>query len=978
MVRRMVCVAVAICLCVIPALAQGGRAEVNGTVFDQKTAVLPGVAVTATDEATGLVRTTTSNESGRFVISSVVPGRYTMKAELAGFQTQTRTGVVVSVGQEITVDFTLPVGAVAEQVTVTEEVPIVEITSTRVGANISNSEIDSLPSLGRNQLSLMQLVPGLTPSLAPGTFEGGQYNANGRDTGSNLFLVDGVYDNDDRLGGSQGTQARVTLDTMAEYQVLTHQYGAEYGGSSGVVVNAVTKSGTNAVHGRGFFYLQDESLDATDYFLKKAGEKNSPSGNKVGGFNVGGPFVKNKAFWFFNLERNVVNEAANLIFPAEAAPLARSYSGSTDTKAWNTFVRGDYQLTPGNSLSFRWLREAAITIGENLETNLSTLDNALVENDAGDQIFNLNWTSVVGNRSVNEFKATHVRENLLQGPRSFFDENFKFIELAGRDQFDVGSQNSHPDFTAGPRAQHGSSRIRTYDFSDNLTYTSGSHTLKAGIGHSRNEAPPVISGGNDVGTFTFGGNRPFDPAVAGTYPIRFQIRLGQIYYNIQDRRTNFFVQDKWQLNRRLTLNLGVRYDYQRITPKTKNAFAPRFGVAYDPTGSGKTVIRGGFGQFYEYLLIGVQTALLQSAVIAPAFVFDTGQDTSALRGVLPTNACLLPQGAGGMALISTPCRAMLTTLRNQVNTSGFINTEPTIDGDRRMGYLWSFSAGLKHELIPNLAISADYVANRGRNQTALMDINEPRLLPSGQRGRPGVSAFDPSATLIPATARGANFQRVLQYQTREDLNSDYNALEVSVEKRFADRWSGRFTYTLSRARDTGSSGGGTSISTKRVDDDLNPRLDYGPANFDNRHSVGFGGNVNVWRGLGVGTTFHYYSGYPINEIVGLDSNGDRDIYDRPVKGRDDTTAPIVSPVDSRGTAIRNGIDGESLLVMNLRFQYVQKLLESHSLGLFWEIYNATNRANFGNPTGSRLSSNFLVPVRANDPRTMQLGIRYTF
>jgi hypothetical protein len=978
MLRRMVCVAVVVCLSVIPMLAQGGRAEINGTVFDQNTAVLPGATVIATDEATGLMRTTVSNESGRFVIASLVPGRYTVQAELQGFQAQTRPGVVVSVGQEITVDFTLPVGALTQQVTVTEETPIIEVTSTRVGSNILNSEIDNLPSVGRSQLSLMQLVPGLTPSLAPGTFEGGQFNANGRDTGSNLFMVDGVYDNDDRLGGSQGTQARVTLDTMAEYQVLTHQYGAEYGGSSGVVVNAVTKSGTNDLHGRAFFYFQDESLNATDYFLKKAGEENPPSGSKVGGFNIGGPFVRNKAFWFFNLERNLVNEAANLQFPAEAAPLARSYSGSTDTKAWNTFVRGDYQLTTANSLSFRWLREAAVTVGENLETNLSTLDNALIENDSGDQIFNLNWTSLLGKRGVNEFKVTHVRENLLQGPRSFFDKDYKFIELGGRDQFDIGSQNSHPDFTAGPRAQHGSSRIRTYDFSDTFTYTTGSHTLKAGAGYSHNEAPPVISGANDIGTFTFGGNRPFDPAVASTYPIRFQIRMGQIYFTIKDRRSNFFVQDKWQLNRRLTLNLGVRYDYQHITPKTKNAFAPRLGVAYDPTGSGKTVIRGGFGKFYEYLLIGVQTALLQSPVIAPAFVFDTGQDNSALGGVLPSNPCLLPQGNGGLAVISTPCRAMLTTLRDQVNASGFVNTEPTIDGDRRMGYLWSFSAGVKHELMPNLAVSVDYVGNRGRDQTALIDINEPRLLSTGQVRRPGVSVFDPSGTLVPAPARTATFQRVLQYQTRDDLNSDYNALEMSVEKRFANRWSGRASYTLSRSRDVGTTGGGTTISTKRVSDDLNPRLDYGRTNFDNRHAMSFGGNVDIWRGFGAGTVFRYYSGYPINEIVGLDVNGDRDVFERPVKGRDDATRPIVSPVDSTGTAIRNGIAGESQLSIDLRFQYMHKVLESHTVGLFWEIYNATNRVNFGNPTGSRQSTNFLVPVVANDPRTMQLGVRYTF
>jgi hypothetical protein len=193
----------------------GGRAEINGTVYDQNKAVLPGAPITVTDEGTGLVRTTVSNEQGRFVIPTLTPGRYTLKAEFPGFQTQTRPGVILNVGQEITIDFTLPVGAVTEEVTVTEETPIIEVTTSRVGANVSNFEIDNLPSLGRSQLSLMQLIPGLTPSLAPGTFEGGQFNANGRDTRSNLFLIDGVYDNDDRLGGSQGTQARVTLESYS-------------------------------------------------------------------------------------------------------------------------------------------------------------------------------------------------------------------------------------------------------------------------------------------------------------------------------------------------------------------------------------------------------------------------------------------------------------------------------------------------------------------------------------------------------------------------------------------------------------------------------------------------------------------------------------------------------------------------------------------------------------------------------------------
>ena len=131
----------------------------------------------------------------------------------------------------------------AENVTVTAQLPIVETTASTIGTNISSSDIDNLPSGGRSQFAIMQTIPGLVPTLQVGSFEGGQFSANGQATTNNLFLVDGQYDNDSRLGGSQGTQARITLDSMAEYQVQTHQYGAEYGGSTGVVVNSVTKSG---------------------------------------------------------------------------------------------------------------------------------------------------------------------------------------------------------------------------------------------------------------------------------------------------------------------------------------------------------------------------------------------------------------------------------------------------------------------------------------------------------------------------------------------------------------------------------------------------------------------------------------------------------------------------------------------------------------------------------------------------------------
>ena len=213
--------------------AQGGTAVINGTVFDPAKAVLPGVTVTVTNEATGISREAISGPEGHFVVPTLMPGTYTIRTALTGFQGQAREGIVLNIGQELTIDLSMSLAGVAEQVVVTGEAPIIETTASRIGSVVSEQEIDQLPSQGRNHLSLMQLVPGLVPELTPGEFEGGNFNVNGRTTASNLWTVDGAA-NQDTDGGGTGPQARITLDSMAEFQVLTHQYTAEFGGSSGV------------------------------------------------------------------------------------------------------------------------------------------------------------------------------------------------------------------------------------------------------------------------------------------------------------------------------------------------------------------------------------------------------------------------------------------------------------------------------------------------------------------------------------------------------------------------------------------------------------------------------------------------------------------------------------------------------------------------------------------------------------------------
>lgn len=983
------------------AFGQGGRAEINGTIFDQGKGVLPGATITVTNEATGAQRTTVTGPEGQFAVPTLLPGTYTILAQLDGFQTKIQKGVAIGVGQEITLELTLAVAGLIDEVTVTAESPIVEATASKIGTNVRSSEIDGLPSNNRSQFAIMQTIPGMVPTLQPGSFEGGQFSANGQATTNNLFLVDGQYDNDSRLGGSQGTQARVTLDAMAEYEVQTHQYGAEYGGSTGVVVNAVTKSGSNRASGRVFEYFQNNKLQATDYFLKQAGEENPDSGSNVVGGSFGGPIVKNKFFYFANMEYDRAHEAANLSFPAIAAPLATSYSTTTNFTGPNTFMRFDYQVNGNNSLSVRWTRERILTVRDSIENDLAILDAARHENDSGDQVVSFSWTSVLNNRTTNEFKIGHVRENLLQGPSllfdkresesAFFDGSWKFMGFRGLEPFDVGSQNTHPDYLAGPRNTYAQNIIRDVTFDDSLTWIKsgwgGNHTIKTGGSFTRDGAVPSGTATNFIGTFSFPTDRPFTAADPTTYPFRFQISMGQFEFRAIDHRAGGYVSDKWAVNKRLTVNLGVRYDWQKATPAQKDAFGPRIGVAYNVAGDGKTLIRGGIGKVFQYTQLPILITLAQRPVIAPTLAYDTSQVASpATTGTFPVRpgdpsatACVNPVAGptAGEAVMSPACKAFLVGLRSQVLAGGRVNNVtagPIIDSpDRRMAHTWAFSVGVKREIGKEMALSVDYVGNRGRDLTAVVDINEGPINPAtGRVTRLGMDVFNPDNVLtLPAAALATTFVQFNQEQTRPEFNTDFNSLEVELEKRYADRWSGRVSYTFSHCNDVVAPLGVLGAS------DTDPRLDYGRCDRDNRHAFASSASVQVWKGLGASMVFRRYTGYPINETTGVDTNGDGTNNDRPLTGRDDTATPIRSAVDSRGVAVRNGLEGEKKLILDGRIQYIWRV-KTYQAGLFLEVYNLTNHVNFGNPTGARNSANFLIPIVADDPRTAQVGFRLTF
>ncbi len=945
------------------------RGSITGRVVDAAGLAMPGATVTVTEQNTGYTRTVVTAETGGYQIPNLDPGTYTIAVEMSGFATTKQTDLLLTAGQAVTLEVKMQVAGLQEQLVVTAESPLVETTSNQIGGTLSRHEIEDVPSNFRNFTALTQLVPGITPNPAASTFEGGQVVANGTPSQQNVYLLDGMYNNDDRLGGSQGTQVRVVLDNIEEYQVLSNQYSSEYGGGAGAIINMVTRGGTNQLNGRVYAYFRDDTFNEANAFLP-SGALKPPERTLQSGFGLGGPIIRNRAHFYFTLEHDSEQIAGFKRFPASAAPLATDMVGEFTVDANNYFARGDLQLNPKNLINVRWLLETAPTRGEGFNTNNQTIDAQTWESD-WDHMISGTYTAVLSDRASNVIRLGRIGENLATGAQTYFDENVNFIGFAGRDPFTIGQSNVHPSFVTGKGGSMVQTIIRSYIFDESFSYflprfMGGEHTLKAGGGISYNQMPPRTT--VDSGTFQFRTDAAYNPAVAATYPFQFDITLGPEGVNgfevfSRDRRTYLFIEDKYRVSNTLTLNLGLRYDNQRQTPASKDDIAPRLGFAWDVSGSGRTVVRGGIGKFYNYVPVVLDLTQQQQALVTQ---FPVVSVTDPLSPVLRPDLISDSNGNPGVAVLSAAGQAELNRLR----TTAF-NRNPRFDSDdRQMSYQWSWSVGLNHQLFSNAAIGVDYVANASRDQIGVVDLNEPV-----NGVRPGVGVFDPTGELIPPEARSVNYQRVLQTQTRDDFNGDYKSLQISFVRRLANKWSARAAYTIQESHYVGL--GNPDARRMWLDNDI--RADFGRFTSDRRQVLALSGTVNPWSTLTVASVVSAITGAPINETVGSDVNRDNDNNDRPIKGVDDLARPIQSEVDSQGRAVINGIDGPGSLLMDISFRYQVPMPRGlDSLDLFYDVFNLFNRTNYVAPSGNRSSASFMVPTAAQFPRQMQFGVRLRF
>jgi hypothetical protein len=967
------------------AAAQQGTSEVRGRVVDAQGAVLPGVTVTVRNQNTGMFRETVTNADGTYFVSGIVPGTYEMTAGLQGFKQYSRRDVRLEIGRTTTIDIALQVGSFEEVVTVSGESPILDLTSKEVGGTVTARELVELPSVNRNFVGFVGLLPGIVPSISTESFGSDSVTVNGQDPRNNNYLLDGGNNNDDVIGQRAGTQARTPIEAVAEFQVITNQFDAEFGRTTGAIINAVTKQGTNQLRGSAFSFFQDAGLTTRDYFAKQNDlEKPDTSQQQFGG-TIGGPIVRDKAHFFFSVERVQIDEGITVNIPARPELNATT---TERTRVWNTVARVDHQINANNTWGVRWLREDSPQFNQIIGS--VTLDASREEFDV-DQTVVGTLNSVLGNSRVNTLRVAWTREDVAFA-NPCFNGN-------GRNQAACLPTLAFQTFTT-QQSDVAQSRVNDAiqvedTFSWFLPGRRGDHDIRFGVqgqySQSRN-----LNEGNLNGTFTFGrSNGPFDPADPSTYPERFSIRVpGRSNALPRSRFFAAFVQDKWNVTDALTLSLGARYDLEVVPfrevdnplfdseddyPVDKNNIQPRFGFAYS-MGEGRSVLRGGYGRFYDRSHFELIGGVLTNTVFSDSFTRQfplNSIDPGPRLGQLPSDPFLI-----GGPVITDAMRAQLAALFPPGTTVR--NTGATWDNpDRRLPYTDQLTAGYERQLADSLSVSADYVHAFGRDMLMSRQLN-PTLRATTAVTSPNIRQG--SAVLTQATAA-----LVAKYGTFAPFTgsvtipenvgrTDYDALMLQLEKRFSGGYSARAAYTLSYSRGN-TTGAGLPASGFQVLDDLNLDLNEGPTNFDRRHNLVISGTALVprTRGLTLSWVARALSGTPFTIFDGdtdLDRNGSTG---EPLpSGSYAGTGRDAYAVDFESK--RNGAYGPGFFNLDLRVGYNLRVM-GRRLDLFGEVFNVTNRVNFANPSGNTASTNFLILTALSTsatPRTGQIGVRFAF
>jgi hypothetical protein len=1001
--------AIALLCAAVPVLAQQGTAQIGGNVRDAQGGAVPGVNIVITNEETGVVRELLSTAEGSYFAPQMVPGRYRISATLEGFKALDRRGITLTVGQTTTLDLVMEVGGLAETLIVTGEAPLVDVTTAAVGGHITADELNELPAANRNYMAFVGSVPG-TVFVPSAEFLNDSFQANGQPTAANNIVFDGANNTDEQRGSNVGGQTRASNESIQEVQILTNQFDAEWGRASGAVINAVTKSGTNQFTGSAFNFYTSKAMTNKDFFAEAQGAPKPDVGKKEWGGTIGGPIVRNKLHFFFSLERLFVNRNFSNTFQSRPS---LNFAVASEESAWNTLWRIDHQLSNKHTWAFRWLREGAPQFNR-LDGGQETLTSYGDETDL-DQTLVATLTSVLSDTKVNTVRYGLVLEDTVHANPAWRAQKPEYARCvpcpdgAGASIVETGPILDYETFdiqsngTMDYSLQNGHSIDNTFSWF--IPEAKGRHDLKFGARYSHIWLSNP-QWGNMQGTYQFRGtgDPEFNPANPRTYPERFTIRVpGESTYEMIMHVGELFAQDKWQIKPGLTISAGVRYDIEvfpydpaplgdpRLTkyPVDKGNVAPRLGIVWNPDGQSKSVVRGGYGLFYDRTLLGTVDNFLTDYKYSPSFTAnfpESAPDPGPRNGTFPTEPMLQ---VNQLNQLTANQRAILNSLYPPGSTRRNTGTVSWDDADRQQPYFHQVSVGFEREVFRGVSASVDYVRMNGRdmffnpNLNIALGLNDTR---DGPRQEPGP---DPFGVLRPSLAPGEAMYTgatVVRYITTQYGYSDYDALNISVEKRYSHNFSARAAYSFGHSRGI-TAGQGDTPQLQTLADLHLPEY-VGPSGTDRAHNFTVSGRMEIpkTRGVTLSGTLRKMTGTPFtiqDDTLDLDRNR---INFAPLPAGTYEPFPAALPyvmtgVESEGG--RNGARGPGFVQFDMRIGYRARLGGRRTLDIFWETFNVVNEANFTNPNGNRRQTGEFLRLAGltggtGFPRQSQIGLRLGF
>jgi len=979
-------VVLAVCTVLVsagPARAQSATGSVEGTIVDQSGAVLPGVTVTLVEADTGVQRVTLSDADGHFAAPLLAVGVYNLTAELAGFVSQKQSEIKVTIGQTIALRLQMSVSGVAESVTVSGVTPIIETGRSQVSSTVDETAVQNLPVNGRNFIDFALLTPGVTRDTRTGDIS----FAGQRGT-LNSLVIDGADNNNTFFGQSTGRTGsgrapyQFSQDAVKEFQVNSSSFSAEYGRAGGAVINVVTKSGTNELHGSAFEFYRDKALNANNAINELNSRPKSPYHYNQFGGTLGGPIRVNKDFYFVNYDGQR-NTQPNIVFlnlpantptdPATQAgiarlqPLASSWERTLDQDVF--LAKTDHELNAANRITLRYNHQNFT--GDGFENGGA--QNALEHTGASlvkTRAFNAAWTSVVSGTLFNEMRFQYSRD---EEPGEANSENPEgVVQQSGTTVLTIGRNNFSPRETT----------IKRWQVADTLTKVRGAHKLKAGFDFQfddiLNRFPGFFSGSYTFRSLaSFAGGRPnganefYQQNFAGPGTTG-----GETHPNIQEY--SVFAQDEWRPSRDLTLNLGLRYDLMKTDPPPvrnpdpqlaaadidtsrldadTNNFGPRLGLAWSPLAK-PFVVRGGWGLFY-------------------------GRTPSIMLGTAHSN-----NGVNIVSLTFTGDAVPTYPQKFDTIPGGGTAARPSIfyiDDAFANARLMQANAAIEWQIQAQTTVTATYLFVDGDQLSRSIDRN------LGTLGSRSFTLANSSTTyaypFFGADRPFGNFQRVIAFES--SAVSRYNGVTLELNRRYANDLQFRVAYTLGKVVDTVPDA--TAVVPGNAGDDV--KYASNPADFDADKTVGnndqrhrfvasgvystnglASGREGISRILIGGWAFSAIltaqSGQPYTARVGaVDLNNDGNTRNDIAPGttRNQFRLPSVVTFDPR---ISRDIPAGRTRVQ-----------------LIWEAFNLFNRDNitavdttYYSVTGTTLTpgTTFGRPTLSAGERIMQLAVKWSF